>query len=106
MSDAQKIVPNLWFNGTAAEAADWYTSIFPGGTINATSRYPESAAEGLADFQQGLAGKVLTVDFSLGGYRFVGINAGAEFAPNHTLSFFVYFNAARSEHSRQELDAL
>lgn len=103
---AQTIVPNLWFNGVAGEAAAFYTSIFPDGTINSTTNYPESTDEGLADFQEGLAGKVLTVDFSLGGFRFMGINAGPEFSPNQTISFFVYFNTSRTKTPREDLDAL
>lgn len=51
-----------------------------------TIYYPNSAEEGLADFQKDLAGKVLTVEFELSGNRFVAINAGSEFKFNEGVS--------------------
>ncbi len=85
----QKIVPNLWFDGNAAEAADYYVSVFPDGKIVSTEYYPKTAEEGLADFQQQLAGKVLTVEFEIFGTRFVAINAGPEFTFSEAVSFAV-----------------
>ena len=83
------ITPNLWFNGNAKEAVDYYVSVFPGSKIISTSKYPDSVEEGLADFQLDLAGKVLTVDFELSGNHFVAINAGPEFKFNESISFMV-----------------
>ncbi len=80
------ITPNLWFDGNAKEAVEFYLSVFPESKIIATSYYPE---EGLADFQKGLAGKVLTVDFELSGNRFTAINAGPEFKFNEAVSFSI-----------------
>lgn len=85
----QKIIPNLWFDGNAGEAVDYYVSVFPDGKIVSTEYYPKTAEEGLADFQQQLAGKVLTVEFEILGTRFVAINAGPEFALNEAVSFAV-----------------
>lgn len=85
----QKITPNLWFNGNAQEAAEYYVSVFPDGKIISTEYYPNSTEEGLADFQQELAGKVLTVEFEILGTRFVGINAGPEFTLSEAVSFSV-----------------
>lgn len=103
---AQKIVPNLWFNGNTQEAVDFYVSVFPSGTINNTMHYPSSTEEDLEEFQKDLAGKVLTIDFSIGDTNFVAINAGPEFAPNPATSFFVNFDPSRMENPRQQLDAL
>ncbi len=86
----QKIVPNLWFEGNAQEAVDYYVSVFPNSKIITTVHYPESAADGLADFQAELAGKVLTVDFELNGQRFTAINAGPEFHFTEAVSFAVF----------------
>ncbi len=85
----QKITPNLWFDGNAKEAVDYYVSVFPDGKILSIENYPSSTEEGLADFQQDLAGKVLTVEFELGETRFVAINAGPEFKFNEAVSFSV-----------------
>jgi len=82
----QKITPNLWFDGNAQEAVDFYISVFPDSRIVATSHYPE---EGLLDFQKPLAGKVLTIDFALNGERFTAINAGPEFKFNEAISFVI-----------------
>jgi predicted 3-demethylubiquinone-9 3-methyltransferase (glyoxalase superfamily) len=85
----QKITPNLWFDGNAKEAVDFYLSVFPQSTLINTTYYPNSTEEGLADFQQNLAGKELTLEFELEGMRFVAINAGPEFKFNESVSFSV-----------------
>lgn len=87
MSMQQKITPNLWFNGNALEAAEYYVSVFPDGKILSVERYPNSIEEGLADFQLELAGKPLTVSFQLLGMNFIGINAGPEFKLSEAVSF-------------------
>ena len=89
MAGVQKITPNLWFDGNAQEAVDYYVSVFPDGRIVSTEYYPQTAEEGLADFQQDLAGKVLTIEFELGSMQFVAINAGPEFKFNESVSFAV-----------------
>ena len=87
---SQEIVPNLWFDGNAQEAVDFYLSVFKDGKILSTMYYPQSKEEGLADFQMDLAGKELTVEFELKGMRFIAINAGPEFKFNESVSFAVY----------------
>lgn len=99
----QRIVPNIWFDHTAAEAAEFYTSAFPDGRVVDTVRYP---TEGLLDFQKEFAGQALTVEFELAGYRFIGINAGAEFRPNPSVSFFVNFDPSVDPRAREHLDEL
>jgi len=99
----QKIVPSLWFDHTAEEAAEFYTSVFPNSRVTVTQHYP---TEGLLDFQTEYAGKVLTVEFELDGYRFVAINAGPEFPLNPSLSFMLNFDPSRDEGARQHLETL
>lgn len=82
----QKIVPNLWFAGNAQEAIEFYISVFKDSKIISTQYYPQ---EGLADFQESLAGKVLTIEFELQGQRFVAINAGDEFHFTEAVSFAI-----------------
>ena len=87
---SQKITPNLWFNGNAKEAADFYVSVFPNSTASITSYYPKTAEEGLADFQKDLAGEPLTVDFTLSDdLTFTAINADSTFKFNESVSFVV-----------------
>ena len=101
---AQKITPNLWFNGNAEEAAQYYTAIFPDSSVIDTQYYPQTAQEGLADFQLDMAGKALTVEVSLTGHNFVLINAGPEFTPNPSISFMVNFDPSRDNNAKQNLD--
>jgi predicted 3-demethylubiquinone-9 3-methyltransferase (glyoxalase superfamily) len=102
----QKITPNLWFDGNAEEAVNYYTSIFPDGKVLSTEYYPNSAEEGLADFQKDLAGKVLTVEFELSGMHFTAINAGPEFKFNPSVSFMLNFDPSRDEHAEMHLNEL
>ena len=77
----QKIVPNLWFDGNAEEAAAHYCSIFPDSRVVSVARYPENSP--------GPAGSVMTVEWELGGERFVGINGGPQFTFSEAVSFMV-----------------
>ncbi len=101
---AQKITPNLWFDGNIREAVEFYVSVFPSSRITGGSKYPTSAEEGLADFQMAMAGKDLTIDFNLAGHDFTGINAGPEFKPTPANSFFVNFNTKEDSEARQHFD--
>ena len=96
----QRIIPNFWFDHNAKEAADFYISVFTDSKIISQSYYPKTEEEGLADFQKDLAGKVLTVDFELSGYRFIAINADTTFKPTPSISFFYTCN------SKEESDTL
>jgi predicted 3-demethylubiquinone-9 3-methyltransferase (glyoxalase superfamily) len=82
----KEITPNLWFDGNAKQAVEFYVSTFPDSKIITTVYYPE---EGLLDFQKDLAGKELTIDFELSGNRFTAINAGPEFKFNESISFVI-----------------
>ncbi len=75
----QKIVPNLWFDGDAEDAANFYVSVFRNSRIVSTSRYPEGGP--------GEAGKVMVVEWELDGQRFIGINGGPEFKFSEAVSF-------------------
>ena len=64
------IVPCLWFDDQAEDAARFYTSLFPNSSVNATSRYPQSS-----DNPSGKPrGSVLTVDFNVAGQRFTALH--------------------------------
>ena len=73
------IVPNLWFDTEAEQAAEFYVSVFPDSRILSTARYPEGAP--------GPTGTVMTVEFEVNGQRFVGINGGPQFPFTEAVSF-------------------
>jgi predicted 3-demethylubiquinone-9 3-methyltransferase (glyoxalase superfamily) len=85
----QKITPNLWFDGNAKEAVDYYVSVFPNSAVTSTEYYPKTAEEGLADFQLDMAGKELVIQFELNGQAFAAINAGPEFKFSEAISFSI-----------------
>ena len=86
---SQGITPNLWFDGNAKEAVDFYLEVFKDGKKLSTSYYPKTKEEGLADFQMDLAGKELTIGFELRGMQFLAINADSTFKFNESVSFAV-----------------
>ena len=63
----KKVTPFLLFDGQAEEAARFYVSLLPDSQIDRATRWP-------ADTPSGPAGAVLTVEFTLGGTRFVALN--------------------------------
>jgi predicted 3-demethylubiquinone-9 3-methyltransferase (glyoxalase superfamily) len=75
------IVPNLWFDNQAEQAAQFYTSVFPNSRLGAIARYPEGAP--------GPAGEVMTVEFELDGTKFIGINGGPQFPFSEAVSFLI-----------------
>jgi len=76
-----RIVPNLWFDTEALEAAEFYTSIFPNSEITNVSHYGDAGPRP--------AGTVLTVDFVLDGQRFTAINGGPEFTFDEAISLLI-----------------
>jgi predicted 3-demethylubiquinone-9 3-methyltransferase (glyoxalase superfamily) len=81
-----KIVPCLWFDHDAEEAARFYVSVFPNSRVNDVSRYPNSDNEIIHD----RAGTVLTVAFELDGQGFLALNAGPEFKFTPAVSFQIF----------------
>lgn len=76
---ATKIIPNLWFDSEAEQAAEFYLSIFPDSRVVSVAHYPENSP--------GPAGSVMTVEFELDGQPFVGINGGPQFPFTEAVSF-------------------
>jgi predicted 3-demethylubiquinone-9 3-methyltransferase (glyoxalase superfamily) len=76
------ITPCLWFDGVAEEAARFYAAILPDSRVDRVNISP-------ADTPSGPAGTVLTVEFTLRGQPFLGLNGGPMFRFTEAVSFIL-----------------
>jgi predicted 3-demethylubiquinone-9 3-methyltransferase (glyoxalase superfamily) len=74
----QKIIPNLWFDDQALEAAEFYVSVFPNSRVVNVAHYTEAGPRE--------AGMVMVVEFELDGDRIVAINGGPQFSFSEAIS--------------------
>jgi predicted 3-demethylubiquinone-9 3-methyltransferase (glyoxalase superfamily) len=70
----------LWYDRDAEEAARFYAQTFPDSAVGAVFRAP-------ADFPNGKAGDVLTVEFTVCGVPCLGLNGGDMFKHSEAFSF-------------------
>ncbi|HHO47501.1 MAG TPA: VOC family protein [Desulfobacteraceae bacterium] len=92
----QKIIPFLWFDHQAEEAADFYVSVFGNSRIVHIDRYGKAGSEASGRAE----GSVMTVTFELEGQQFVAFNGGPEFTFSPAISFVVNCT------TQEEVDAL
>jgi predicted 3-demethylubiquinone-9 3-methyltransferase (glyoxalase superfamily) len=78
-----KMTTCLWFDkGEARKAAQFYASVFPDTSVGDAMTAP-------GDYPGGESSDELTVNFTLLGQSFVGLNGGPNFTPNQAVSFMV-----------------
>ena len=85
MTTIQKIVPCLWFDHEAEEAAKFYVSVFPDSRITRTTYYGEEGKE----VHGREPGSVMTVTFQIMGCFVTALNGGPEFKFSEAVSLQV-----------------
>ncbi|MBP6785671.1 MAG: VOC family protein [Verrucomicrobiales bacterium] len=78
----KEIVTCLWFDGDAEEAAEYYTSLLPDSRIDRVMRSP-------GETPGAVSGNVLTVEFTLMGRPYMGLNGGPQYPFTEAVSFQV-----------------
>ena len=89
----QKIVPHLWFDREAKEAAHFYCSVFPDANVTSTTTLHNTPS-----------GDCDVVSFRLWGYSFMAISAGPLFKFNPSVSFMVNFDPSQDKDAKTRID--
>lgn len=90
----QKIIPHLWFDKEAKEAAAFYVSVFGGDSSVGTIQTLTGTPSGDTDI----------VPFRLWGYEFLSISAGPYFKPTPAISFMVNFDPSQDKDAAKKID--
>ena len=85
MPTVQRLVPCLWFDTKAEEAAKYYCGIFKNSRITRVEKYTEAGKE----VHNKPAGSVMVAEFELDGQKFTALNGGPEFKFTEAISLQV-----------------
>jgi len=77
----QKIVPFIWFEKDAEEAADFYCSVFEDGIITSKSYYGDNAPMP--------KGTLMAINFTINGQEFSVLNGGPYYKLTPAISFVI-----------------
>lgn len=91
----QKIIPHLWFDKEAKEAAEFYASAFPDAHVIHVDTLHNTPS-----------GDCDIVTFSIAGYSFMAISAGPLSKINPSISFFVNFDPSKDDQAEAHLEEL
>lgn len=91
MQTLPHIMPHLWFDQEAKEAAEFYTAVFP-----------DSGMERVTTIRNTPSGDCDMVSFHVCGQPFMAISAGPLFKFNPSSSFMVHFDASRDSEARRQ----
>lgn len=91
----QKIIPHLWYDKHAQEAARFYCSLFP-----------DSQIINITTLHNTPSGDTDIVSFKLWGYEFMAINGGPLFKFNPSISFMVNFDPSKDKEAEIRIDAV
>ncbi|MCR2822726.1 VOC family protein [Lederbergia panacisoli] len=89
----QNIVPHLWYDKEASEAAAFYASIFPDSRITNETTLHDTPS-----------GDAQLVSFELWGQKFMAISAGPYFKFNPSVSFMVNFDPSRDKEASEKIN--
>lgn len=92
----QTIIPHLWFDKEAKEAAEFYVEAFGNGSKIISSSVLHNTPSGDCD----------VMVFELAGFRFMSISAGPYFKFNPSISFMLNFDPSKDPNAKENLDTL
>lgn len=91
----QKIVPHIWFDKEAVEAAEFYASVFPDSGVTFKTMIKDTPS-----------GDCDIVSFKVMGHNFMAISAGPLFKLNPSISFMINFDPSHMENAREQMDEI
>lgn len=91
----KKIVPHLWFDSQAKEAAEFYTSVFPNSKVTNVSTITGTPS-----------GDCDIVSFDIMDLSFQAISAGPYFKINPAISFMINFDPSQNPNARTQIDEI